>query len=93
MKTVTRLALDGELAIHRAAELRQVLLGLQPGTNVELDLSEVTDADTAGLQLLLALQTQLQRDGSHLALTGASDPLCHAFTLAGLSLPQRRTSN
>lgn len=93
MKPVTCLALDGELAIHRAAELRAALLGLQAGTDVELDLSEVTDADTAGLQLLLALQAQLQRDGNHLVLTGASEPLCHAFTLAGLTLPELRTSN
>ncbi|GAA0229544.1 STAS domain-containing protein [Cryptosporangium japonicum] len=52
---MTRLELGDELTIVTAAETRERLMPyLQAGTGLELDLSAVSDVDTAGLQLLLA---------------------------------------
>ena len=56
---VTRLAIDGELTIYRAADLKVTLLeALRKSPVLEVDLSGVTELDTAGLQvLMLAKQT------------------------------------
>ncbi len=55
--TASLIRLDGELTIYRAAELKQSLLPLPPGDGpVEIDLAEVTELDSAGLQLLLLVQ-------------------------------------
>jgi anti-anti-sigma factor len=59
------LRIEGELTIYRAAELKQTLLekvGAHP--KLEIDLSGVTEVDTAGVQLLmLAKQTALTAQG------------------------------
>lgn len=51
---VTGLAIEGELSIYRAAELRQWLDASVPhGGELQLNLAGVTEFDTAGVQLLL----------------------------------------
>ncbi|MYM74660.1 STAS domain-containing protein [Duganella sp. FT109W] len=56
---VTRMSLDGELTIYRAADLKvSVLEALRQTRVLEIDLSGVIELDTAGLQvLMLAKQT------------------------------------
>lgn len=56
---VTRISLDGEMTIYRAADLKVTILEALRKTRVlEIDLSAVTELDTAGLQvLMLAKQT------------------------------------
>lgn len=56
---VLRISLDGELTIYRAADLKvTVLEALRQARVLEIDLSGVTELDTAGLQvLMLAKQT------------------------------------
>jgi anti-anti-sigma factor len=56
---VTRISLDGELTIYRAADLKvSVLEALRKTRVLEIDLSGVIELDTAGLQvLMLAKQT------------------------------------
>lgn len=50
----TRLCLEGELTIYRAAELKEAILtALDQESLLELDLSGVTELDTAGVQLLM----------------------------------------
>lgn len=49
--------LTEELTIYSVMEFRDALVGhLQPGVDISVDLSEVTEVDTAGLQWLLALK-------------------------------------
>jgi len=51
---VTRISLDGELTIYRAADLKvSVLEALRKTRVLEIDLSGVTELDTAGLQVLM----------------------------------------
>ena len=51
---VTRIAIDGELTIYRAADLKvTVLEALRKSRVLEVDLSGVTELDTAGLQVLM----------------------------------------
>ncbi|MET0267250.1 MAG: STAS domain-containing protein [Duganella sp.] len=59
MSAIHHLALDGEINIYRAADLKTVVLeALRQAPVLEIDLSAVTELDTAGLQvLMLAKQT------------------------------------
>jgi len=63
MSETNILRIEGELTIFRAMELKPILLAMPPVDVI--DLSGVTDLDTAGVQLLmLAKETALaaQRD-------------------------------
>ncbi|HET7795365.1 MAG TPA: STAS domain-containing protein [Rhizobacter sp.] len=52
--SVHTVRIDGELTIYRAAELKPVLLdAVAREAVVEVDLAEVTEFDTAGLQILM----------------------------------------
>jgi anti-sigma B factor antagonist len=51
---VHTLHIEGELTINRAAELKPVLLdAVAKESVVEVDLSQVSEFDTAGLQILM----------------------------------------
>jgi ABC-type transporter Mla MlaB component len=51
MNDANILRIEGELTIFRAMELKPALLPVPPLTDI--DLSGVTDIDTAGVQLLM----------------------------------------
>jgi anti-anti-sigma factor len=55
----TRLHIDGGMTIYQAAELKMLLLSkLNKVSKLEIDLSAVSEIDTTGLQLLLALKRE-----------------------------------
>jgi anti-sigma B factor antagonist len=61
------LCIEGEMTIYRACELKQALLShLEQRLQVELDLSKVSELDTAGVQLLLL--TRQTAEAQHKAL-------------------------
>ncbi len=69
MSTVERLLLDSELTINHALPLKQQLLqALERSDTLELDLSQVSDIDTAGLQLLLLAKREAARGNKRLAI-------------------------
>jgi anti-anti-sigma factor len=74
-------ALEGEWTVIRAAELRPLLSGGISAGARTLDLSHITEIDSAGLQLLIAARNSAARRGQELALRGAA-PAVRA--LAGL---------
>lgn len=52
-----RVRVRGEMSVYRANEIKQLLLdALAQSPTLEADLSEVTEFDSAGLQLLLWAQ-------------------------------------
>jgi anti-anti-sigma regulatory factor len=62
-----QLALEGELTIYDAAELKDILLSrLHANTALSVDLSGVTELDTAGVQLMLMLQQESLSRGKKL---------------------------
>lgn len=71
------LRLVGEMDIYHAEALRQTLLDalapLAPGALLELDLSGVTEFDTAGLQLLIMADRAARAAGGTLRVTACSD--------------------
>jgi anti-anti-sigma factor len=64
-----------------------------PG-DLNVDLSRVTDFDSAGVQLLLALRRSLRERGDSLVLTQASAAVRDALTVFGLLdlLPPQATA-
>lgn len=79
------LRLDGECTIYRAAELKPLLLqALRPGATLALDLAEISEIDTAGVQLLLLAQREARALGGGLRLEALSPPVEEVFTLLDL---------
>ncbi|HEX7748181.1 MAG TPA: chemotaxis protein CheW [Bordetella sp.] len=73
---------EGDMTVHRAAGLKAALCGaLDASAGLGLDLSGVTDFDTAGLQILLLLNNQAQAGGKTLRLDSLSAPVNEIFEL------------
>jgi anti-anti-sigma factor len=82
----TCLAVEGEMTIYRAAELHPALLdAVRTQDAPALDLSAVTEFDSAGVQLLLVARREAGRLGKRLVLQGASPAVRDAFALLGLT--------
>ena len=83
----TLLALDGELNIYRAQALREPLLALlaQDAPLLTIDLSGVSEIDSAGVQLLMAAKRQAQATDRRLVLVGHSPSVIDAFALLDLT--------
>ena len=79
------LAVEGELTIYRAAELKPALLeAVHTHAVPALDLSAVTEFDSAGLQLLLVAHREAARLGKPLRIAAASPAVRDAFALLGM---------
>ena len=84
--TFTSLAMEGDLTIYNATDIKENLLPYftQDG-DVEIDLSQVTDVDSAGIQLLLLAKREISQDGRELRLTGHSRAVLDVFELYNLA--------
>jgi ABC-type transporter Mla MlaB component len=78
-----RADLAGELnipvAAERLPELQALAAACPPGAACEIDVGRITEVDSAGVQLLLALRRSLARQGSPLALTSVRTALAQAL--------------
>ena len=67
------LSLTEDLTIYHALEQKHRLLDALGSTDeLELDLMQVGDIDTAGLQLLILLKKEAQRSGKRLSIVAHS---------------------
>jgi anti-anti-sigma factor len=82
---VTRITLDGELTIYRAADLKVTVLDALRKTRVlEIDLSGVTELDTAGLQVLMLAKQTAAADQRELRLLQHSPAVVEIFDMLDL---------
>jgi len=73
MPASTQLSLTEDLTIYNAIELKQKLLGaLENDGDLELNLAQVGEMDTAGLQLLILLKMEAQRAGKSVRIVAHS---------------------
>ena len=77
------LRIEGELTIFRAAELKEVLL-CDPAPQA-IDLSAVTEIDTAGLQLLMATKQAAAGQQRSLRLLAHSAAVIEVFELLNVA--------
>jgi len=75
----------GEMTIYSAAELKPALLeALGQSDEIEIDLSNVSEMDTSGVQLLMLVKREAVAAGKALALSGHSPAVLEVFELLGL---------
>ena len=80
------LRIDGEMTIYRAAELKEALLmPLEHPAGIEIDLSGVTEIDSAGIQLLLLAKRSSNANQRTLRLIAHSPAVIDAFELFNLA--------
>lgn len=86
MSDVQRLAIEGEFTIFTVAEIRTKLLdALNGGEQVEVDLSGVTEMDTAGLQIILSARLEASKHRKQLSFAGSSRAVADVMTIYGLA--------
>jgi anti-anti-sigma regulatory factor len=83
MSTSTPLRIEGEFTIFRAAELKPLLLN-EPAPS-EIDLSGVSEIDTAGVQLLMLAKQAALANKSELRLVGHSPAVLEVFELLNVA--------
>jgi anti-anti-sigma factor len=81
----SRLRLEGDLTIYRAQELKHELLRrVQACRELEIDLENVAELDSAGVQLLLLAEREARRQGKTVRVTAHSPATLETFTLLRL---------
>ena len=75
----------GEMTVYTAGQIKQPLLDALVGgsTNIEVDLSGVSEFDTAGLQLLLLIHREALVRGRTLRFAAASGIVREVLRLYG----------
>ena len=84
-KRKCRAHIEGEMTIYNALSLKQQLMpALGEKRNLEIDLSQVTEIDCSGIQLLMLAKKERARQQKALVLTNHSSAVLDAFELLGL---------
>ena len=77
---VCRVRLGGEVTIYQAAEVRQAISALLPAHDeLEIDLSGVTELDSAGVQVLLVAKRDAAANGGACRLVQHSPAVIEVF--------------
>jgi len=84
---VARMTIQRDLTIYQAETLKaELLAGMTGQTLIELDLSQVAEIDTAGIQLLMLAKRESQQQGQTLNIVAHSPAvreLLDFFNIAG----------
>jgi len=84
-KQMLKLSVEKEMTIYTAAEMKTKLVdALAHGAEIEMDLSQVPEIDTAGLQLLIAAKRECMAHGGDLKLTGHSPAVLEVLDMCGM---------
>ena len=85
-KDVQHIALAGEVTVFNASAIRDQLLGaLNETGDLDVDLSQVSEIDTAGVQLILAAKREAAACNKTIRFSGCSDTVFDVMALLGLS--------
>jgi anti-anti-sigma factor len=87
------LAVMGEMNVYSAGELKNILLSAVSDRRGEaiIDLSQVSEIDVAGLQVLLLLRRLARASGRRFALVDPSVPAAEVLDLCGMQTAIERT--
>ncbi len=78
-------AIEGEMTIYRAAELKDTIKPhIDHAGVIEIDLSKVSEIDSAGLQLLIAAKLEAMIRDKQLHFVGHSKPVLELLDLCDL---------
>ena len=83
---VLQLAIEGEMTIFRAGELKESILpAISLVSEIEIDLSRVTEIDGAGLQLMMSAKLEAWKNNKALRFIGHTAVVTDAIDRCGLS--------
>lgn len=83
---IQHMRLAGEVTVFSAAAIRhQLLAALDDARDVEVDLSQVTEIDSAGVQLIVAAKREAAARNKDLHFSGCSGVVLDVIGLLGLS--------
>lgn len=86
MSKVRKLAIEGDFTIFAAQALKERLLAaLNEGKELEVDLSQVSEMDSAGLQLMVATKREAGNRDQALRFVGHSPTVVDTLDLTDLS--------
>ena len=86
MTSTQRLSLTEDLTIYHALEQKAALLDALAATDeLELDLAQVEEIDSAGLQLLILLKKEAQRAGKSVRFVAPSPAVSNVIELCNLA--------
>ena len=86
MDTPFRIALEQDLTIYNAAEIKtRLMTELSAHEQLELDLSKISEMDTTGVQLLLLLKREAQRLGKQARIVGHSQEVQETIDFLNLA--------
>lgn len=82
------LRVHGEMTIYRASEVAQTLFAAirTHAGDVSLDLSDVTEFDTAGLQIVLLARRMAESDGRRLDVVQPSECVAEVLKLCSFDV-------
>lgn len=88
MSTNGELRVQGEMTIYRAGEVAHALFAAvrAHAGDTSLDLSAVTEFDTAGLQLVLMARRMAESAGHHLDVVQPSECVAEVLNLCNVAL-------
>ena len=80
------LHIEGEMTIYTAAEIKAELMThiVQP-CELEIDLSQVSEMDSAGLQILILVKREAEKHSTSLRLTGHSRAVLDVLDMCNLA--------
>jgi anti-sigma B factor antagonist len=82
----TVITLEGALSLYEVdAARRRLLQGFEAGTDIVVDLGQVTDCDAAGVQLLISARQTAARRGLSFRIREASPVVTEACLRLGLN--------
>jgi anti-anti-sigma factor len=82
---LSRLQIEGEMTVFHAAELKKDLLDNLAGcSKLDIDLSQVSEMDTAGFQLLFLIKREAGISDKPMRITAHSPATLSALKLYGM---------
>jgi anti-anti-sigma factor len=86
MSSSQPLVVSNDLTIYHALELKPTLLdALATTQELELNLSQVSEMDTAGLQLLILLKKEAQRAGKRVRIVAHSQAVSSVIDFCNMA--------
>lgn len=80
-----KLPIQGELTIYTAADLKaKLVVALAAEQPIEIDLSQVDEIDSAGLQILMLAKREAARTEKPLSLINHSQAVLECFDMCNL---------
>lgn len=82
---ICKITVEGEMTIYQASDLYEKFKKqLATCDSLEIDLQHITEMDTAGVQILLALKREANASGKTVSMIMHSEPVIEVFELISI---------